>query len=215
MSKTAFRAIGGAGAPSACTQAQEPAGSLAAKNVRMQPPTTSETSHLHDPSATVTLNGGQVVVGTGKENADGYRCGLERGRRRTDDAPWQPHACPLRDTPGWIAEERPGNDAEDGVDVLSDHVDDAERSGVPWIGEAELAWEDGWPGGAPPPAAAALRGGVHPAPGGVGPPTRGAWRRRPRDRASGAPRPRRRSRSGSRATARWRRRPPSPRRCRG
>lgn len=110
VTKTALRAMGLVGALSACTQAQEPAGSLAAEYARMEPPTTRETWHLDDPSAIVTLDGWQVVVVTGKENADGYRCGLESWRRRTDDAPWVPHACLYRDKPDWVAEELPGND---------------------------------------------------------------------------------------------------------
>jgi len=83
---------------------------LAAEYAAMTPPTTPGAWHLHDPSRIVTLGGWQVVVVTGKENADGYRCGLESWRRAHDAAPWQPHLCLFRDKPDWIAEELPGND---------------------------------------------------------------------------------------------------------
>ena len=76
----------------------------------MMPRMTPGTWHLHDPSAIVTLNGWQVVVVTGKENAEGYRCGLESWRRADDASPWQPHLCLFRDKPAWIADELPDND---------------------------------------------------------------------------------------------------------
>lgn len=34
---------------------------------------------------------------------------------------------------------------DDGADILSYHFYDAERDGLPWIGEALVTWEDGWP----------------------------------------------------------------------
>ena len=84
--------------------------SLAAEYAGMDKPTETGDWHLHDPSAIVTLGGWQVVVVTGKENVDGYRCGLESWRRRGDGAPWQPHLCLFRDKPGWVGEELPRND---------------------------------------------------------------------------------------------------------
>lgn len=83
---------------------------LAAEYAAMAPPLTPQAWHLHDPSRIVTLDGWQVLVVTGKENADGYHCGLESWRRANDAAPWQPHLCLFRDKPNWIAEELPGND---------------------------------------------------------------------------------------------------------
>jgi arabinan endo-1,5-alpha-L-arabinosidase len=83
---------------------------LAVEYAAMTPPMPPEAWHLHDPSRIVTLGGWQVVVVTGKENADDYLCGLESWRRANNGAPWQPHLCLFRDKPAWIAEELPDND---------------------------------------------------------------------------------------------------------
>lgn len=96
-------------AGASCVTAQEHR-PLPAEYAEMTPRVTPGNWHLHDPSAIVTLDGWQVVVVTSKENADGYRCGLESWRRAADTAPWQPHLCLFRDKPAWIAEELPGND---------------------------------------------------------------------------------------------------------
>ena len=84
--------------------------SLSSEYAGMTPRMAPENWHLHDPSAIVSLGGWQVVVVTGKENADGYRCGLESWRRADDTAAWRPHLCLFRDKPAWIGAELPGND---------------------------------------------------------------------------------------------------------
>ena len=96
-----------AGASGVTAQEHRP---LSAEYADMMPRMTPEEWPLHDPSAIVTLDGRQLVVVTGKENADGYRCGLESWQRADDTAPWQPHLCLFRDKPAWIAEELPDND---------------------------------------------------------------------------------------------------------
>jgi len=96
-------------AAATCVTAQEHR-PLSSEYAAMSPRIAPDNWHLHDPSAIVVLGGWQVVVVTGKENAHGYRCGLENWRRADDAAPWQPHLCLFRDKPAWIGEELPGND---------------------------------------------------------------------------------------------------------
>ena len=83
---------------------------LAAEYAQMERPVTPADHRLHDPSTIVNLGGWQVVVVTGRENAEGYGCGLESWRRRGPSAPWEPHLCLFREKPGWVEAELPGND---------------------------------------------------------------------------------------------------------
>jgi len=65
--------------------------------------------HIHDPSRAVSDGERSLIGVTGKENADGYDCGLEIWSR-TDGTDWKPDTCLLRDKPAWVADEAPGND---------------------------------------------------------------------------------------------------------
>lgn len=87
-----------------------PHGSLSREYQSMSPKTTTSDWHLHDPSSIVELNGWQVVAVTGKENADGYRCGLETWKRKSETDPWQPDQCLYIEKPDWVSEELPLND---------------------------------------------------------------------------------------------------------
>lgn len=87
-----------------------PHGSLSREHKSMNPATTTSDWHLHDPSSIVELNGWQVVAVTGKENADGYRCGLETWKRQSENDPWQPDQCLYIEKPDWISDELPLND---------------------------------------------------------------------------------------------------------
>lgn len=60
---------------------------------------------------------------TGKENSDGYRCGLETWYREPEDETWMPWQCLLTEKPGWVRELLPGNkDAYWAPEFLSERV---------------------------------------------------------------------------------------------
>ena len=65
--------------------------------------------HVHDPSRIHRIGGRLTIAVTGKENADGYMCGLETWRYDVDDDAWRPGQCLLMDKPGWVGEQVPGN----------------------------------------------------------------------------------------------------------
>lgn len=73
-------------------------------------PIASDDWHLHDPSSIIELQGRQVVAVTGKENVDGYRCGLETWSREYQNAPWKPDQCLFAEKPRWVVQELPDND---------------------------------------------------------------------------------------------------------
>lgn len=77
---------------------------------QMTEPVDRDTWTLHDPSRIVEHDGALVIAVTGKEQVNGYDCGLETWTLRPGDAAWQPGLCLLRDKPAWIAEELPTND---------------------------------------------------------------------------------------------------------
>ncbi|MEM7532525.1 MAG: family 43 glycosylhydrolase [Chloroflexota bacterium] len=69
--------------------------------------------HIHDPSrlakATDAVDAPLIVGVTGKENADGYQCGLETWVQ-DNTGTWQPWQCLLIDKPSWITQQIPEND---------------------------------------------------------------------------------------------------------
>ncbi len=65
---------------------------------------------LHDPSRIVELDGWKMMAVTGKENADGYRCGLELWRQAPGGRRFRPGQCLLSEKPAWVDEELPTND---------------------------------------------------------------------------------------------------------
>lgn len=65
---------------------------------------------IHDPSRIITVGRKQLIAVTGKENADGYTCGLETWWRNTGSSLWKPSQCLFEEKPGWIDTESPDND---------------------------------------------------------------------------------------------------------
>jgi hypothetical protein len=63
----------------------------------MTEPVDRDTWTLHDPSRIVEHDGTLVIAVTGKEQVDGYDCGLETWVLSPGDAAWQPGLCLLRD----------------------------------------------------------------------------------------------------------------------
>lgn len=76
----------------------------------MQPPMTKDRWHIHDPSHIVDADGILMIAVTGKEQADGYNCGLETWYLSPGDQDWQPGQCLFQTKPSWIDEELPSND---------------------------------------------------------------------------------------------------------
>lgn len=67
--------------------------------------------HIHDPSRIVQTGELDVIAVTGKEQTQGYGCGLELWTRPARQAgPWRMSDCILRDKPRWIAARVPTND---------------------------------------------------------------------------------------------------------
>ena len=60
---------------------------------------------IHDPTRIVEIDGHLMIGVTGKEQADGYDCGLETWYMADGDTEWRPGQCLLRDKPAWLAEE--------------------------------------------------------------------------------------------------------------
>jgi len=75
----------------------------------MTPPMTPNQWHIHDPSRLVATDGLLMIADTGKENADGYNCGLETWYLSPGQEDWQPGQCLLTTKPGWVMEEIPSN----------------------------------------------------------------------------------------------------------
>lgn len=81
---------------------------------------------------------------------------LRVGRARSVEGPFlDREGRDMRDGAGSLlmagqgAETGPGHSAfrrrDDGADSMTYHFYDVERDGLPWIGEALVAWQDGWP----------------------------------------------------------------------
>lgn len=65
---------------------------------------------MHDPSRIIRDNNSLMVAVTGKEQSNGYNCGLETWVLDADEQQWMPGECLLQNKPNWIAEELPLND---------------------------------------------------------------------------------------------------------
>ena len=65
---------------------------------------------LHDPSRLVDVDGLLMLAATGREQADGYDCGLETWFAPVEGYSFLPGQCLLREKPEWIADLLPGND---------------------------------------------------------------------------------------------------------
>jgi len=76
----------------------------------MTPPMTRDQWHIHDPSHIVATDGVLMIAVTGKEQADGYNCGLETWYLSPGQADWQPGQCLFTSKPSWVQEELPSND---------------------------------------------------------------------------------------------------------
>lgn len=66
--------------------------------------------HIHDPSRIVELDGYLMIAVTGKEQTDGYRCGLELWYMIPGMDHWNPGQCLLMVKPEWTGEFTPNND---------------------------------------------------------------------------------------------------------
>ena len=59
------------------------------------------TWHLHDPSNVMEKDGILTLLGTAKENADGYKCGLESWYMFPQETGWRPGNCLFKQKPSW------------------------------------------------------------------------------------------------------------------
>jgi len=66
--------------------------------------------HIHDPSRVVALDGFRMIAVTGKEQTDGYACGLELWYLRPGERSWMPGQCLLTQKPDWTFLATPRND---------------------------------------------------------------------------------------------------------
>ena len=73
----------------------------------VDPSYSQELYGIHDPSRFIDNQDGQILVNTGKENAEGYNCGLETWRRDSANDNWKPDLCLVQEKPEWINEEMP------------------------------------------------------------------------------------------------------------
>jgi len=71
---------------------------------------TKAKQHIHDPSRLIATDGLLMLANTGKENADGYNCGLETWYLTPGQTAWQPGQCILTTKPSWVKDEIPSND---------------------------------------------------------------------------------------------------------
>jgi len=110
---------------------------------------------IHDPSRIVATDGLLMTAVTGKENADGYRCGLETWYLAPGQQDWQPGQCLFLTKPGWVGEELPRNDGAYWAPTLVDartmyySISAGEEEDAQCIGLARatgtaphLTWED-------------------------------------------------------------------------
>ena len=68
------------------------------------------TWHLHDPSNMMEKDGILTLLGTAKENADGYKCGLESWYMFPQETGWRPGNCFFKKKPSWW-QSKVGEDA--------------------------------------------------------------------------------------------------------
>ncbi|MCP2504003.1 MAG: family 43 glycosylhydrolase [Candidatus Poseidoniaceae archaeon] len=65
---------------------------------------------VHDPSEIVEIDGMLMIANTGKEQADGYNCGLETWYIFPNETAFSPGQCILSEKPAWISEAVSSND---------------------------------------------------------------------------------------------------------
>jgi arabinan endo-1,5-alpha-L-arabinosidase len=108
--------------------------------------------HIHDPSRILALADIEMIAVTGKEQTDGYDCGLELWTRPTGaPGPWRMTDCILKEKPDWVEERVPTNDgafwAPDFVDenrIIYSVASAFEEGGVGCLGLAVRGGSGAW-----------------------------------------------------------------------